>query len=376
MNQDIERKIKRLKARRSGSDRMAALSSADQTTVLAKSLLAESGWETRAMNQPNTRYVLGCMQEVSPDYTRISLETAERVRSQLDTRLSACGLQVAFRLQGSVPANIHIRGVSDVDLLVLDTSFFTYARGGAVALTGAYRPSTKTTGTVLPSLRTSAESALRLAFPAAAVDTTGAKAINISQGSLARPVDVVPSHWHNTLDFQVSHLEEDRGVTLWDRKAQAAIDNLPFRHIAKLARQDYTAAGGLKKAIRLCKHVKADAIEEGRAIKLSSFDIASAMFYADLGALRQGQLHELVILGETRRHLDRLAIDRDFARSLLTPDGTRKIFDTEEKFGGVLALSLEIDGLARAVASEQNVLLQSLNPSWTEIAHALASSEV
>jgi hypothetical protein len=78
------------------------------------------------------------MQEVSPDYTRISIETAERVGRQLDAALTVTGLSVEFRLQGSVPLNVHIRGVSDVDLLNLDVGFLTYATIGVRSQQGYY----------------------------------------------------------------------------------------------------------------------------------------------------------------------------------------------------------------------------------------------
>ena len=378
MTSDISQRIQRLSARRRGTDRMISLDSAEQLEVLAKSLTEESGWTKRAANQPFTRYALGAMQEVGPDYTRVSMETAQRVRSQLDTRLHAAGFLVEFHVQGSVPANVHIRGVSDVDLLVLDRSFLTFDRTGAVGARGGYgNPTMLTTEVVLSRLRHGAETSLEAAFPRASVDKTGSKAISISKGSLARPVDVVPSHWHDTVDYQCTQQMEDRGVTLWDRKARRVIDNMPFRHIAKLGYQDRITGGGLKKAIRLCKNIKADAIEDGKKIAISSFDIASAMFHASTSALGAGIVYELAILAETQRHLDRLATDFTFARSLWTPDSTRRIFDNDEKLAGVRALSIEVDALAKSVAQEQSqVLVHRSVPTWSEINDVLAKSYV
>ena len=91
--------------------------------AVAKSVEDES-YQKRAPDAPYTQYALGAMQEVGPEYTRISIEEAERVGKQLKSGLTAMGLTVDFRLQGSVPANIHIRGVSDVDLLTIDDAFF------------------------------------------------------------------------------------------------------------------------------------------------------------------------------------------------------------------------------------------------------------
>jgi len=378
MTSDISQRIQRLSARRRGTDRMVALDSSEQLEVLFKSMTEEGGWTKRAANQPFTRYALGAMQEVGPDYTRVSLETAQRVRSQLDTRVTADGLLVEFHVQGSVPANVHIRGVSDVDLLVLDSSFLTFDRTGLIGRQGGYvNPTTLTTEVVLTGLRHSAETSLEAAFPRASINKTGSKAISISKGSLARPVDVVPSHWHDTADYQRTQQMEDRGVTLWDRKARRVINNMPFRHIAKLGYQDRVTGGGLKKAIRLCKNVKADAIEDGKTVAISSFDIAGAMFHASSSALGAGIVHELGILAETQRHLDRLATDFSYARSLWTPDGTRRIFDSDEKLAGVRALSIEVDALATSVAQEQSLFLAHRSaPTWSEINEVLAKSYV
>lgn len=137
MARDINSRLNQLRSRRQGTDRLGRLNTAAQLEVIAKSLTEES-WQKRASTKPYTRYALGSMQEVSAEYTRISLETAERVGRQLNTGLTTAGFSVDFRLQGSVPLNVHIRGISDVDLLNIDTSFFTYATAGYRSQTGLY----------------------------------------------------------------------------------------------------------------------------------------------------------------------------------------------------------------------------------------------
>jgi hypothetical protein len=254
--------------------------------------------------------------------------------------------------------NVHIRGVSDVDLLTLETSFLVYDSNGSKAKSGYYSATDKTSLGVLSKLRTESEKILKLRYPAATVDTSGGKAIAISGGSLPRPVDVVPSHWHDTVDFQSSGLERDRGVYILDKKVPTTLSNHPFLHIHRINQQDASAAGGLKKAIRLCKNVKNDAIEDGKKIVFPSFDIASTMYHCDLAGLRVGAFYELAVLAETQRFLDVLYHDADKAKSLLVPDGSRRIFDTNEKYEGLRTLSMEMDDLAKEVAKEQSVLLK------------------
>jgi hypothetical protein len=353
MARNIQNRLDQLKKRRTGTDRLSRLGYDSQVELLVKSSKLEESWEKRAQ-KPYTRYALGSMQEVGSDYTRISLETADRVGKQLATRLTAAGFSIEFRLQGSVPLNTHIRGVSDVDLLNIDLSFYTYATGGVRSVSGGYQnPTSRTSLQVLSELRSRSEKELTAAFPAAHVDTTGGKAINISGGSLARPVDVIPSHWHDNAQYQSSSNETDRGVTILNKKVPETIANLPFKHIAQINLQDALAFGGLKKAIRLCKNVKNDAGEEGRSIELSSYDIAAIMYHAKLSGLRAGLTHELAILAETQRHLDWLYHHPQEADKLVVPDGSRSIFDTPVRRSALLALSSELDDLLKEVAKEQ-----------------------
>lgn len=86
MSRNITRRLESLKARRTGMDRLNRIAAADQATIILRSLLEES-YQKRATNKPYTRYALGAMQEVGPEYTRISVETAERVQGQLATGL-------------------------------------------------------------------------------------------------------------------------------------------------------------------------------------------------------------------------------------------------------------------------------------------------
>ncbi len=376
MTRDIGKRLQQLKARRSGADRIAVLNSTDGLDVLAKSIYGES-YTRRAAGQKHTQYALGAMQPVDADYTRISLAEAERVGKQLDAGLRARGRDVGFRLQGSVPCDIHIRGVSDVDLLVLDEAFFTYDTSGSRARAGQFNsPIAYTPLSALQSLRSGAESILKDKFPQAKVDTSGAKAIKLSGGSLRRPVDVVPSHWHDTSDYQVTWRETDRGVKILDKSVPQSVLNMPFRHIERIDQRDAQARSGLKKAIRLLKNVKADAIEEGAKIPLPSFDIASAMWHADLGALAAGSVYELAIVAESVRHLDYLARNAAHAKTLLVPDGSRPIFNTVEKLEALIQLSLEIDDLALQVAREQQRALQQLEPSMRQIEEALRRAVV
>ncbi len=331
----IDKRLQQLRVRRDGSVQTLLTAPKPET------------WEFRGRsNQPSTRYALGALQAVSADYTRVSIETANRITNQL----SKAGLNVEFRLQGSVPLDVHIKGISDVDLLALEKRFLTYHTAGTEAKRGYYKyPAPRTSVEALLALRRQIEPALQAAFPSANVDMKGSKAVKISGGSLARSVDVVPSHWLDTISYQDSDDEIDRGVYVLDLKKMATVENHPFLHIALIKYRCDQVSGGLRKAIRLCKNVKADS---DSTISLPSFDISAVMYHANLEALKVGRLFELSILSETQRHLDNLACNHDLASALLVPDGSRKIFDTTEKLQGLNELSKEMDEILKSVYAE------------------------
>ncbi len=361
MPRDVTKRLNQLRSRRKGTDRLGRVTEQAAFDELIRKSQTKELWEGRALNKPNTRYALGAMQAVDSDYTRISHETAERVANQLLSGLAARGDNVIFRLQGSVPLDIHIRGVSDVDLLTLSKDFFTFQPQGQRNQLGMYTPSPRNSLSVLSDLRTKCEGILQSSFPKADVDTSGGKAIAISGGSLARPVDVVPSHWYDTVAYQNSGAEHDRAVTILDKKVPETLDNWPFLHMKHINEVDAAVNGALKKAIRLCKNVKSDAEAENTAITLPSFDIAATMYHADRNVLAAGIFYELAILAETQRHLDYLACHFDYAKTLRIPDGSRFLFDKPEKLNGLVALSQEMDDLLREVAKEQNNFLAGLS---------------
>jgi hypothetical protein len=372
MPRNINDRLAELSRRRKGTDRLDRLAPSFSAEVLAKSLQAED-WERRARTQPFTRYAVGAMQQVGARYTEISLETADRVGRQLATGLA---YSMEFQVQGSVPLDVHIRGVSDVDLLALRTDYLTYAVYGARSRGGCYTsPSSLTSLDVLRELRRDAERVLRNAYPSAKVDCSGGKCIALSGGSLARPVDAVPSHWWDTIDHQASLQLHDRGVVIFDKNVPSTIDNLPFLHIKRVGDRDTAVLGGLKKAIRLTKNVKNDA-ENAAAAWLPSFDIAALLYHADATALRAGYSYELYILHETQRFLDWCYRNQDAARQLRTPDGTRAVLDSDRKFAGLLAISSEMDALAKEVAKEQLGAFAPSEPSWQIVDEALRKAVV
>ena len=351
-------RIQRMKKRRKGSPeqgkvamesyRGMAMDGLESYDVLKSVLSSQEEWERRGKGDNATRYVIGAMQPVESQYTEVSVKTAKRIENQLEKRLSEH--QLDFRLQGSVALDIHIKGFSDVDLLVIDKQMLMYDRGGVRQ--HLYTPTTKNEDDVILILRNMARDELKKAFPEADVDDENNKSLRITGGSLQREVDVVPAIWWDSSDYQVTQEESDRGVMILHREKRERIYNSPFVHIKRIESKCNRSNGGLRKSIRLLKTVKADCKDEGTEIGLNSYDITSIMYHADENNLRHSAYYELAVLVETHRWLNYLCAHPDEAKKMDVPNGTRKIFEDDASLNELFKLTDVINNLVAEVMNE------------------------
>lgn len=364
MAADIDKRLTRLKSRRSG-DNSINKSATYAMDARADSVPILEAYEKRSLDK-STRYALGAMQEVDPKYTANSIVQGERVKEQLRNGLMG-KIPVSFEYQGSVPLNVHIKGVSDIDLLVLRDDFLKVDLAGVKNLRGGYSDWAGDPDYLLLSrLRTNCAQILVDAFPAANVDTKGKKSITIDGGSLTRKVDVVPSHWFDTREYQANSHPKDRGVCILDISDYSTIKNFPFLHAYQVNIRDYLTQGGVKKAIRLLKTLKSDSDYEN-SIALSSYDIASLVWNMNIQCLTVQAWNELSLLATLRNELITMVAHKESTMKLRTPDDIRCVLDSDEKYTGLVFLYSEINMLAEQVAKEvlgiQNVISENVEPA-------------
>jgi len=316
-----------------------------------------TGYTTKSLNEKFeyrstgkwAKYALGIMQEVDPSYTENSVSEGERVKQQIENRVMT---KVKFEYQGSVPLNVHIRGVSDIDILVLLDPYLTIDSNGCRANTSDYIEWTGSSGVdLLANLRTELETALKAAYPAVDVDDSGDKAIGLSGGSLARKVDVVPSHWHDSAAYQISQNKKDREVKIFQKSTRDTFLNRPFLHIDKINEKDRYTRGGAKKVIRMLKNLKADSDNPSR-ILTNSYEIAGLVYYFDDLSINIPAYNELSLIAATKQQLSRMIENKSQTMNLTTPDGIRKVVNSEEKFNSLIFLKEEVDELAKNLAIE------------------------
>lgn len=280
-------------------------------TVLAKAL--RENWRT--INQSDSvKYVVGAMEPIDPGYTQNTFKEGERVRNQLEKNLNqAC----EYEYQGSTTNDTHIKAASDIDLLVITSKFWSLEPPQV-----ANPPYQGDPIKDMHELRGEAAKVLKTAFPQVTVDTTGAKSIVLTGGSLTRKVDVVPANWWDTVKYANTKLKLYRGVHIFDSKANQRLPNTPFLHNALIEARDNNTKGGMRKAARLMKSLKYDS----EAIDLSSYDIVSIAYNIPEAMLTVSRDQPLMILEACYGYVTYLQINQPARDAIKVPDDHRTVF--------------------------------------------------
>lgn len=358
MATDYSNRIGRVNARRNNTAvaRLSKTASFAEDSAFLDSVT--EGYRSKTKSK-SFQYALVSMQEVDAEYTAISYREADRVAKQIDSGLLRNGKAVTVELQGSLPLNVHLRRVSDVDMLVWPLGFFVFDSYGVAA--SGYAASTKSAVSEITSLRSECCAVIRSAFPAAKVDDSGAKCIKVSEGSLLREIDVVPSVLYKTATYQRTNHDADRGVQIYDKKTPKIITNYPFKVRALINAKDGRTGGGCKKAIRLLKNMKEDS---DASIALSSFDIMSLVYAMQDSDLVHLSYYEGKIVASLQSWFFTLVHDESYLRSLDTVDGSRKIVQSAADVAAVAQISEELNVLVVRIAQELQPGIPSSFTAW------------
>lgn len=365
---DFENRLKSLKERRQGSRERAIFESMDsfaanQAILTGRDVRKREFFET--LNESaGVKYAIGAMAAVDEAATKISIREGERVADSLIKSLSSEGESVTKRLQGSVALDIHIKGHSDVDMLILVTNPVNVELPKVVP--SGYLPSSdpRSLLQIIRDVRAKSERILPVNFPKANVDCSSSKCICVSGGSLAREVDVVPAIWFDTIKYQSSSQDHDRGVKIYNKSDDEFLLNFPFTHIKLVNDRDALYGGNLKSVIRLMKNMIADMPDyKKRVVKqLSSYDLAAIGYHMNEN-LYAPYYMKLSLVEKTRVHLAFLLAAKDYRSSLSVPDQSRKIFDNDGKVEALSILSKEMDDLAVSIFKELQPLRSAYDSS-------------
>ncbi|EAA7840752.1 hypothetical protein AYC90_12730 [Salmonella enterica] len=343
----FENRLKSLKDRRQGTKERVLFEN-NMSIHAAIDLRGQESYELLAENAA-IKYTIGAMAEVDPVSTRVSIDEGERVANTLIGLLNTVGILATKEIQGSVALNIHIEGHSDVDMLILkdDIVLVQMPRVSGVSSTpDDLRPMVD----IIRELRLQSEAKLTSRYHQATVDCNGNKSIALSGGSLKRKVDIVPACWYHTHAYQQSRQKHDQEVKIYHKAEHVLYGNHPFLHIKKVNDKDSMYTGNLKRVVRLMKNVVADMPDYKKRVvkKLSSYDL-TAIGYEMNEQLRCPTYMSLALVERLRAHLALLVSSKVLRDRLIVPDGSRNVFDSEEKVDALNILYNEISDLAVSI---------------------------
>ncbi|MCU8036379.1 MULTISPECIES: hypothetical protein [unclassified Shewanella] len=354
---DFEKRLKSLKERRQGTRERAiyeSMESLSANNAIQRGVDVRKSESFESLNEvAGVKYTIGAMAAVEPASTKVSISEGNRVADSLMNSLQNSGETVTKRLQGSVALDIHIKGHSDVDMLIIVTNPVNIELPKVNP--NRYSPATDPRNLIdiVKDVRSKSERILPVNFPKAEVDISGNKSIALEGGSLKRKVDIVPAIWFDTTKYQRSDQESDRGIKIYHKSNHEFHLNYPFTHIKMINDKDSLYAGNLKSVIRLLKNMIADMPDyKKRTVKsLSSYDLAAIAFHMNAD-LNVPSYMKLALVEKTRAHLAFLNSVKAYRDTLNVPDGSRKIFNEENKTEALEILTNEVSDLAKAIYEE------------------------
>lgn len=303
------------------------------------------------------KYVRYAMKGVEPEYTQKSRLAGERVQNHLKENLT----NVVYRYQGSVMTNTHIKGTSDIDLLVICDKFYTFDRKSinTVLITESlrsqlnYNQVQKLQGEIdnagysgnaindLKKNRTDSENTLIPIYDIC--DVTHPKAIKITNKSLHRDVDIVIANWYDNVTAVLLDKDYDfRGIQIYNKESDSKGNpDYPFLSIKRINDRSAETNGRLKKMIRFLKNIKADSILE---IKLTSFDFNAICYDIEVSKYSGKNFYELVPI--IYLQLKSLSENIEHSNNLKSVDGNEYIFRYDSsKLNSLRNLMTEINSI-------------------------------
>ncbi|NNB51439.1 hypothetical protein [Pseudomonas fragi] len=354
---DFSSRLGSLKQRRKGPEYSSGLETMDSLTGNASNrelFKAKEVFES-LQESDGVKYAIGAMTAVEQKYTEISIKEGERVAASLARDLDGQEFKVDTRLQGSVGLDVHIKGYSDVDMLVLVKDTILVQTPQIVPNSYIDALDQRPMPSIVGDLRARAEIILTNNFPKVDVNVNGAKSISLEGGSLARKVDIVPAAWYHTVDFQSSRLDHHIAVKIYNKHESSLFVNYPFLNRKKINDADDMVDGNLKRIVRLMKTLQSDAVGQAKeSIKnINSFDVLS-IAYDMRSQLFIPSYRQLGLVEILRARLEYLLEDEAYRKNMDTPDLTRKVFDNDNKLEALAWLFIDCNDLADSLVKEIN----------------------
>lgn len=350
---DFNRRLNSLRQRRAFTDIASNRATFDSINGSLSKSLNESFESYDTLKELNgIKYVVGAMAPVSKRGTEISKSEGQRVANSLIKSLEAQSENVTSVMQGSVALNIHIKGASDVDMLIIERDTLSVERPYVSPSTYFAARDSRSLLQIIKDIRKKSESILPDNFPSVNIIAND-KSIALDGGSLRVSVDIVPAVWFHSIDYQRTRDKNDRGIKIYSTSDDTFITNFPFKHIEEVNVKDSQYSGNVKCVIRLLKTLVSDMDETDKKVAkgLSSYDL-TALAYHMGDNLDVPHYYRLALILRVEAFFTFLIGAPEYRNSLNVPNGTRKIFDIPQRLPALILIRDEIRELSLSIAKE------------------------
>jgi hypothetical protein len=228
-------------------------------------------------------------EEAKRDRTEQRIREAIRASSEIPS-------SVRVYVKGSYKSNTNVRQDADVDVCVEWTDFaYVDTVGRATGMGSAELSYTPVPASITPpEFRARVERALMRQFGAAAVDTSGDKAIGVAAGPNTLDADVIPCFVLHRYDSPTSYVV---GQRLFPKRG-GWIDNFPQQNYDNGVRKNTATGRRFKQIVRCVKRLEVELFEEGRipreypgylieclVYNVPDWKFGNATLYADMEAV-------------------------------------------------------------------------------------------
>lgn len=301
-------------------------------------------------------YVRTAMKGVPPEYTRRSMDAGEKVKGHLKNELT----DVSYKYQGSVMTNTHIKGASDIDLLVICEKFYhwDWYEVGQILNSPTRKQNyyssqveklkketnmSKYEGDSIQDLRNNRLTSERILSNTYQIcDVSKPKAIKIKNLNLNREVDTVIANWYDSVSSIISDKGNNRGIQVYNKETNARGEvGFPFLSISRINDRSSATNGRLKKMIRFLKNIKEDS---DRSIKLNSFEINAVCYDIEPSTYTNLNFYELVSI--IYKQLKSIVSNELHANRIVSVDRTEPIFRGKpQKVNDLRLLLTEVESI-------------------------------
>ena len=257
----------------------------------------------------SVKYALESMVEIDVSYAYKVYNNSRRIHELLNKELTKRDIEVEYRYQGALKTFTNILLYGDVEIIVLKKNPSEKPHKDISEL-----------GAVLMDILSSGD------YNFKSVDFSDKTRIRVIAQKPTCEIDILPSIWIETPDYNKTKNEVYRGIVEFDFEHRKVKKYLPFLNIARFNSKDNHTGGVLKCLSRLLMTLKKDAED---TIALRDTEIKSMLYAIPEADLKVSQNQILALLPLMENHLNNLVVDDEFFKTIVSPSRMEKVFASQ-----------------------------------------------